>query len=171
MRIVLLRHGPAGTRDPSRWPDDAARPLTSRGRERTRRAAQGVRRLVDGVALVLTSPLVRARETADLLAAVVEPEKDVETLDSLAPGGSTRPILARLGRLEPDSTVVLVGHEPDLGKLAGLLVFGAPAPLPLKKAGACSISFADSPAAGTGRVDWLLGPALLRRLARRKDKA
>jgi phosphohistidine phosphatase SixA len=63
-----------------------------------------------------------------------------------------------------------VGHEPDLGTLAGALVTGASTSLPLKKAGACSIHFVGPVEPGTGRLDWLLTPRALRRLARSPKK-
>ena len=68
MRIVLLRHGPAGERDPLRWPDDRERPLTDKGVTRTRQAVRGLLRLEQSVDAVLTSPLLRAEQTARVLA-------------------------------------------------------------------------------------------------------
>lgn len=166
MRVVLFRHGPAGKRDPAQWPDDAARPLTERGTERTRRAIRGLVRQLDGVNVVLTSPLVRAAQTADLLVEAMGKEPAVETLDALSPGGAQRTILRRLGEASARHTIVLVGHEPDLGKLASALALGAPSPLALKKSGACAIVFDDAPKLGGGRLEWLLTPRLLRRLGR-----
>jgi len=67
--------------------------------------------------------------------------------------------------------VVLVGHEPHLGKLAGTLLFGAPAHLPIKKAGACAIDFEARPRAGGGQLVWFLPPRALRQLAGKKQRA
>ncbi len=170
MRIILFRHAPAEARDAERWPDDLARPLTSRGGTRARRAARGVLRLEPGVTRVWASPALRALDTAKCLASALEVASEVQTLPSLAPGGSWRETLRALGREPGDSVVALVGHDPELGKLAGVLLFGAPAAVPLKKAGACSIEV-DSPAAGAGRLRWLLSPAALRALARKRSKA
>jgi phosphohistidine phosphatase SixA len=64
MKIILFRHGPAGARDPSRWPDDAERPLTARGEKRTRLAAMGLRRVEKNIERLITSPLKRADRTA-----------------------------------------------------------------------------------------------------------
>jgi phosphohistidine phosphatase len=162
MRLILFRHGPAGRRDDSRWPDDAQRPLSSRGEARTRAAARGLSRLEPEIHTVVTSPLVRAAATARLLAEALG-DADLETLDSLRPGGSWRQVIAHLANLPPGGTVVLVGHEPDLGLLAGTLVFGAPSALPLKKAGACAIVFEGAVAAGKGQLAWFLPPRFLRR--------
>lgn len=169
MRVILFRHGPAESRDAARWPDDSQRPLTERGAERTREAASGLTRLEPTIGAILTSPYVRAHATARVLRQRIDDAR-VTTLDALRPGGSWRRILAALAERRPDETVVLVGHEPDLGKLTGLLVFGAPAPLPMKKAGACAIEFVGTPAAGNGRLLWFLPPRGLRRYSRRKDR-
>jgi phosphohistidine phosphatase len=171
MLIILFRHGPAGSADPLRWPDDAARPLTPKGEERTRAAALGVRRLIgQPINLVLTSPLVRAEGTAKILASETGCKK-LATLDELAPGGSFRKTLAALAEYRELEIVALVGHEPDLGKLAGVLVFGAPSALPLKKAGACAIACEAEPAPGAGLLKWLAPPRLLRRLSGKKAHA
>jgi phosphohistidine phosphatase len=171
MRVYLLRHGPAGSRDASRWPDDSERPLTPRGRERTEQAVRGLARVEKDLTLILTSALARAEQTARLLRGAYPGAVEIEKLDALAPGGSYRTILQRLASAGANDAIVLVGHEPDLGKLAGVLVFGAPASsLPLKKAGACSIVFDGEVRAGAGRLHWFLTPRVLRRIARKGAK-
>ncbi len=170
MRLLLFRHGPAGERDPLRWPDDRDRPLTEKGIERTRQAVRGVLSLEPPFTHVFTSPLVRAEQSADVLVEQADLECERESLDSLIPGGSWRRTLSALERLPADAMVALVGHEPDLGKLAGVLLFGAPSALPLKKAGACCIDFDTKSAAGAGTLRWFLPPRCLRRLAgKRRD--
>src|SRR5262245_54484432 len=108
MLVVLFRHGPAGRRDASRWPDDSLRPLTERGADRTRDAARGLARMLEKAPLVITSPLVRARETADILEKTLEPKKAIETLDALRPGGSVRAVVRRLETAGTGDVVVLV---------------------------------------------------------------
>lgn len=169
MRIILFRHAPAEARDPERWPDDAVRPLTARGESRGRRAARGILRLEPGVTRVLASPALRALDTAVLLAHELDPPHKPHPLASLAPGGSWRETLKALAHEPADCVVVLVGHEPDLGKFAGVLLFGAPTAMPLKKAGACSIE-AEAAEAGAGQLRWFLAPATLRRLGRKWSK-
>jgi len=168
MRVILFRHGPAGERDPLAWPDDRERPLTPKGETRSRRAARGILWLEGEPTLVLSSPLARALRTAELFAE--EAGGSVETLDALAPGKSWRPLLQRLAQAGPKDTLVLVGHEPDLGKLAGVLLFGAPAALPLRKAGACAFEFEDAPAPGGGQLRWWLPPRALQRIAPSRSK-
>ena len=118
-----------------------------------------------GKIAILTSDLVRARQTAEILAAELDGTA-VEVLSELAPGGSQRRLIHHLANGKSGECVALVGHEPDLGKLAGTLVLGASASIPLKKAGACSITVLGPVEPGMGRLDWLLPPRLLRRTAR-----
>ena len=162
MHVILFRHGPAGNPDPVRWPSDVDRPLTPKGIGRTRKAARGLRRITGDVAFILSSPYVRALGTARILGQALG-VTTVETLDALAAGSSPRGVLTALGRLSSDQHVVLVGHEPDLGRLAGLMT-GAGIALPLKKAGACAIGFDGAAAAGGGSLLWLLPPRVLRLL-------
>jgi len=169
MNVILFRHGPAGDPDPSRWPSDVDRPLTPRGIERTRLAARGLKRMAEHVAFVLTSPYVRALGTARILGDVLGITQ-VETLDALACGGSPRAVLTALARLSPDQCVVLVGHEPDLGLLAGMMI-GSGRPLPLRKAGGCEIEFEGEPRPGAGELVWFAPPRMLRRLASKRVPA
>ena len=167
MKLILFRHGPAEDRDAERWPDDSVRPLSRWGERRTRAAAQGLRRFEGKIDRILTSPFVRADRTAGILCQALgfdEPEK----LDAAVPGGSQRRILDALNGGKHAETVVLVGHEPDLGILAGLLVMNGNGTFPLKKAGACAIEFDGPVRAGAGTLAWFAPPRLLCRIARKK---
>ena len=166
MRILLFRHAPAERRDEGLWPDDLARPLTARGIQRARRSSRAIVRLEPGITHVFSSGAQRADSTARELVRAAGGELKVEVLGALAPGGSWRDVLRVLARHEEASVIVLVGHEPDLGKLAGVLLFGAPTSLPLKKAGAAAIDV-ESPAAGVGRLRWWWSPGALRALAKK----
>jgi len=171
MRIVLFRHGPAGSRDPRRWPDDGQRPLSPRGIERTEQAARGLVRIMP-LHRIVTSPLLRAAQSAELLRKAVDSKREVEVLDALAPGGSYHEIVTGLKEFKASETIVLVGHEPDLGKLAAVLIFAAPArSLPLKKAGVCVIDFVGGPTPGDGKLVAFLPPRFLRRRSATKAKA
>src|SRR5262249_2470207 len=128
MRLILFRHGPAEDRDAMRWPDDAARPLTTRGVERTRQAARGIACLEPAIQRVLTSPAVRARDSARLLAGELGLVGEPTTLASLAPEGGWRVTLERLAADDLEATLALVGHEPELGALAGGLLLSAEGP-------------------------------------------
>jgi phosphohistidine phosphatase len=173
MRLVLFRHGPAGVRDAARWPDDGKRPLTSKGVLKTRKAARGLAHTEKGISLVLTSPLVRAEQTAQLLREALGEKAKLVTLADLAPGGSNRAVIAHLAELPQSRSVALVGHEPGLGKLTALLAMGSgtTGEIKLKKAGAAALRF-DGPArAGGGDLAWLLPRRLLAKQARGRKKA
>ena len=168
MMVVLFRHGPAGHRDKSRWPDDTRRPLSTSGIERTRAAAHGLLGLLPRTPHVLTSPLVRAEQTAKILVEAAKAEAP-ELIAALAPGHTPRTVIRRLAECSTNDVVVLVGHEPGLGELAGMLVGGTNGPpLPLKKAGAAVVSFVGPVRIGDGRLNAMLPPRLLRRLGRHR---
>lgn len=172
LRVVLFRHGPAGKRDAARWPDDELRTLSPKGEARTRAAAAGLAKLTGGARAIWTSPLARAAMSAALIREAYRDAK-LTTVESLRPGGSWRETIERLQQHRgAGGVIVLVGHEPDLGKLAGSLVFGAPRALPLRKAGAIAIGFTGPVEAGKGQIEWLLPPRLLRaRAGGKKEKA
>jgi phosphohistidine phosphatase len=169
MQLILFRHGPAGHPDPSRWPDDRARPLTERGEEKTRAAAKGLARLLGDGTRVWTSPLARAHRTAEILVAA-NGGHPPHVVAALASGGSVRSLLEQLAaasRAAPEGTIVVVGHEPELGRLAGLLLVDSGRALPLKKAGACALSFDGVPGKQLGDLEWFLPPRVLRALGAR----
>jgi phosphohistidine phosphatase len=121
------------------------------------------------VDLIVTSPLARAAETARILAEAFETEH-LQTLEALAPGGSNRKILDFLKRQTSHEVVALVGHEPDLGRLAATLVVGAGS-LPLKKAGACVLDCGEQVGPAKAKLISFMDPATLRRLGRKKVRA
>ena len=166
--LLIVRHGPAEDRDPRRWPDDEDRPLTRPGVQQTRDAARGLRRLVPRLGRLITSPAVRARKTAKCVQEAYDGE-DPTVWDELRPDAAASPILARLAddrRRTPDPTAV-VGHEPALGELVGLSLYGeAVSVVRLSKAGAAFIEFPRAIAPGAGRLVWMLPRQGLRRLDR-----
>ena len=169
MRLILFRHGPAARRDPERWPEDRVRPLTSLGAQLIRAAAEGLARIEPDIEQVVSSPFARTRQTARVLADVLE-TGEIEEIEALRPEGPSSDILRFLSAWVSDRSLVLVGHEPDLGILAGLLLFGTPTGLPLRKAGACSICFEGAPREGAGRLGWFLPPKILRYAGTRRRR-
>lgn len=164
MRTFLLRHAIAAPHDADRYPDDAQRPLTPHGRERMERAARGLKALEGRLDLILTSPLVRALETARILSRAFRPNVDIKVLRPLSPGGGAGGVIAGLSALPANTTVVLVGHEPDLSRLAGAFVLEHRDALraEFKKGGVCRIDFDGVPRLGDGRLVYLLPPRILR---------
>jgi phosphohistidine phosphatase len=162
VELYLVRHAIAATRG-EEWPDDDKRPLTARGVSRFREAVEGLRTLGVEVDEIFTSPLVRARQTADLLAAGLPGKPPIRTLDALAPGHEPRSVLAQLARASRRRRVALVGHEPGLGELAAHLI-GAGRALPFKKGGVCRIDVESLTSRRPGALTWFVPPRLLRGL-------
>jgi phosphohistidine phosphatase len=160
LELYLVRHAIAATRG-KEWPDDDKRPLTARGVSRFKDAVDGLRALGVEVDEIFTSPLVRARQTADLLAAGLAGKPAVRILDALAPGHEPRSVLAQLARAARRRRVALVGHEPGLGELAAHLI-GAGRALPFKKGGVCRIDVESLASRRAGALAWFAPPRLLR---------
>jgi phosphohistidine phosphatase len=161
-QLYLIRHGLAAERGEA-WPDDAKRPLTERGMSRLRKGARGLVRLGVSLDIVLTSPLVRTRQTAEILAAGLEPRPHITAVDSLAPDGSYQAVLADLEKHSKRARIALVGHEPGIGELAARLI-GTRHPVEFKKGAICRIDVETLPPAGPGSLRWFLTPKILRSL-------
>jgi phosphohistidine phosphatase SixA len=117
---------------------------------------------------VLTSPLRRAIETAEIVAEAYGSAEDVEATPSLAPGAGPDAVIAALAGIGKPSGVVLVGHEPDLAALASTLLTGTPGLLHLgfRKAGLAGIVVASLPPRSAGVLEFFLTPGQLRRIGR-----
>jgi phosphohistidine phosphatase len=167
MHILLVRHGQAGKADPGKYPDDDLRPLTPKGRKAFKKAAKGLRAQAADPALILTSPVLRARQTADLLAdGLGLKEKSIRALPELHHAVPPAKALARLARLRLPRAVAIVGHEPWLGEFLSLMIAGGArsARTELDKGGAALVR-ADSPAKGGGVLVWLMTREQLASLA------
>lgn len=166
MQLLLLRHGIAEARDPAGGREDADRVLTPEGRDKVRQVARGLRRLNVAPDLILSSPLARARQTAEIVAEVLRLSERVRFSDHLATSGAHAELIRELRGWEPaPETVLLVGHEPDLSELTGLLLTGRPTlEMRFKKAGLCRLTL-DRIEFGPGAVlDWFVPPKILRAL-------
>jgi len=162
--LYLVRHGVAAERG-DEWPDDTKRPLTTTGVSRFREVVKGLVWFDVGIDEIYASPLVRARQTADLLSAGLPDHPPVRTLDELAPGHEPARVLAELAKRVKRGRVALVGHEPDLGEFAAALL-GARRALPFRKGGICRIDINRISASATGSLIWFLPPKVLRKAGR-----
>ncbi len=162
VQLFLIRHGVAEASGPG-YPNDAKRPLTPHGLVQVRREARGLAQLDITFDEILTSPLARARQTADALAEGLPSHPRVVSTDVLAPGARYAAVIEELGRQQGHARLGLVGHEPDLGQLAARLL-GLRAPLEFKKGAVCRVDLAALPPTGPGRLRWFLAPKMLRRL-------
>lgn len=166
MNLLVVRHAIAvdAVEHARGHPDDAGRPLTSEGQRKMKRAARGLRTLVPEIQLLATSPLTRARETADILAAVYDPVIPV-VVSELAPGQPASALAHWLDGERRHETVAVVGHEPGLSRAVAWLLAGTEHSfLELKKGAACLLTFPDAVAAASGTLLWALTPAQLRDL-------
>lgn len=162
--LYLIRHGIAEARGDA-WPDDAKRPLTEHGAARLRKAARALARLGVSIDVVLTSPLVRTRQTAEIVAAAFDPRPAVVNIEALAPGGTQASVLTELEKHVRRGRIAIVGHEPGIGELAGRLA-GMRHALEFKKGAVCRIDVDTLPPRGAGKLRWLLTPKVLRKLRR-----
>jgi phosphohistidine phosphatase len=161
--LYLVRHAIAADRG-EEWPDDNKRPLTERGIHRFKENVGGLRALEATVDEIFSSPLVRAKQTADLLAAGVDGKPSVKQLEALAPGHSASAVMSQLAKYAKRRRIALVGHEPDLGELAAHLI-GASRPLPFKKGGVCRIDVESLTSKRAGVLIWFVTPKVLRKLS------
>lgn len=163
VRIYLVRHAIAAERGRD-WPDDSKRPLIRKGVDRMREAVRGLAELDVRVDVVLTSPFVRAVQTAQIVADGLTPRPAIVETSSLTPDEAPTSILRALEPYRRTKAVALVGHEPGIGRLAGWLLSAAE-PIEFKKGGVCCIESASLPPDGRGRLIWHATPAMLRALA------
>jgi phosphohistidine phosphatase len=120
-------------------------------------------RLGVSIDVVLTSPLVRTRQTAEIVAAAFIPRPAVVNVEALAPEGAFAAFTAELEKHTRRSHIAIVGHEPGIGELAARLV-GLRHPIEFKKGAVCRIDVDDLPPAGPGGLRWMLTPKILRAL-------
>jgi phosphohistidine phosphatase len=162
--LYLVRHAIADDRGPE-WPNDAKRPLTEHGIARFKEAVDGLAEIDVEIDEIFTSSLVRAKQTAELLASHVNGKPSVKILKTLEPGHGPTAVVQQLAREAKKRRVALVGHEPDLGELASHLL-GTKKPVPFKKGGICRIDVQSLPSTRAGTLVWMLPPKILRKLAR-----
>ncbi|MGH7221537.1 MAG: SixA phosphatase family protein [Nitrospiraceae bacterium] len=167
MDCVLLRHGIAVERD--EWEGkDVDRPLTDRGAKRVAQVAAGLNQLDVQPTHVLSSPLIRAIETAKIAHRSLRVRSVVQIVDALLPDAPPDRLLSILHNLPPESCVLCVGHEPQLGMAASVMLAGKPSTaFPFKKAGACLIELSIPVKPGRGVLRWWLTPSQLWTIGKR----
>jgi phosphohistidine phosphatase len=158
--LYVIRHGLAETRGEA-WPDDTKRPLSDEGVSRMRKAARGLARMDVSLDVILTSPLVRTRQTAELVAGAFSSRPPIVAIESLAPEGSYQALLADLEKQSRRARIALVGHGPNIGDFAARLA-GSRHPFPLKKGAVCRVDVDALPPSGAGSLRWLVTSRMLR---------
>lgn len=162
MNLYILRHAIAVPRGTPEHKDED-RPLTKEGSRKMKLAAQGMRKMGLEFGRILSSPYLRARQTAEIVADVFKLE--VVLSEPLIPTASHRVLIANLVKIREDS-VLLVGHEPHLSEFVSVLACGTgDAQLELKKGGLCKLSSDHLVYGRCATLEWLLAPAHLRKMA------
>jgi len=164
MEIYLLRHGLAVERGSRGFKDDAIRPLTPKGRRQLRKIAAAISKLDLRCDQILSSPLVRAKQTAEIVAAGLKLKKQLKFSNALAPAGSRVVLFRQLARMKPvPERLLFVGHEPDLSRLVSRLVTGGlELQMDFKKGGLCKLELEKLRDGKCAKLVWLLTPKQLR---------
>jgi phosphohistidine phosphatase len=166
MFISLLRHAAAAVQTEAGVPDDD-RPLTKEGRKKMTAAAHGIVCLIPApVDVVLTSPLRRARETAEIAADVLRCEKKVAVCPELAPGISHAKLMKALAKYKTCEHLMLVGHSPALNSTIASLLGSDAVSVEMKKGALCCIEMEKLSPRTKGTLLWLMQPKQLRRSAK-----
>jgi phosphohistidine phosphatase len=166
MDCILFRHGIAV--EPQDWDGpEARRPLTAKGADKVREAADGLIRLDIEPTHLIASPFVRAGQTAEILREAFRSSPEITQWNELLPDAPPHLLFDRLAKLHQDACVICVGHEPHLSAAAGLMMSGGPVPgLVFKKSGACCLRFERMVKPGEAVLRWWLMPAQLRALGK-----
>lgn len=162
MDLLILRHGDAGRSSLS--PGDSKRSLTSEGRQEVVDLSNGILSLKIKLDGVLTSPLLRAKQTAEIIAKSLKYKGEIKELDSLKPEGNRLEFYSALSKLKQDSTILVVGHEPYLSEMIGEAISQSGCRINLKKAGMAKIRVTSTLPKIKGELRWLLTPKHLKKI-------
>jgi phosphohistidine phosphatase len=160
MELYILRHGLAAERGSNEYPSDDQRPLTPEGIKKLRRTSRSMQSIGLTFDLILTSPYVRARQTADIVATSLGLEGVLEPSALLEPGGDLQALIADLAsRRKGVERILLVGHEPMLSSMISLLLSGEEdLDITLKKGGLCKLAIRAISPGRCATLEWLLAP-------------
>ena len=164
MDVILILHAEAGERDSAQFPDDDRRPITPEGRRKQTTFARVMKKMGIGFDHLVTSPLDRAVQTAEVVAEVFGYREPPLQSEALGSGCTPAAVIKLLGKFAPKDTVALVGHEPTLSAVAAALIGSGDAKIELKKSGVIGIGFNGAPEAGKGVLKYLLKPGHLKKL-------
>ena len=162
-----MRHGDAGKRLPAGG-KDSERALTMTGQEEVEFVADGLSSIGIKIDLVATSPLKRSLQTAQIVATTLKLKKGkVEQWNELKPEGNSAELYRKLSQFKQESSVLVVGHEPNLSNMTSNIVFGTTAGgIVLKKAGVAKINITSLQPKAKGELRWLLTPSQLKKLSK-----
>ena len=167
MMLYLMRHGLAVEPGTPGFRTDADRALTPKGRRQMRKIAAALAELELDLDLILSSPFVRARQTAEIVAATLKLKKHLKFSNALAVGGDPAILLRQLERLKPcPENLLLVGHEPGLSRLMSVLLTGdLRLNVDFKKGGLCKLEIKELRLGACATLAWMLTPGQMKLMA------
>lgn len=167
MNLYIVRHAIAVERSTPDYEDDSQRPLTDTGSKKMKKIARGLERLGVQLDVILTSPYIRARDTAKILADRYDMTDRIYFSENLIPPGNFEALVFEIHEKYDLAKVALVGHEPMLSSLISWLITGdADARITLKKGGVAYLSSDSIFQDGRATLEWLLTPALMIELSK-----
>jgi phosphohistidine phosphatase len=163
MNIFILRHGVAVDAAAIGFDRDSDRPLTPKGERKLWKTAQSLEELEVAFDWIISSPYLRARQTAEIVAEAQGARKKAELTEHLTPAGSVKKLIEHINKRQPPpDNVLLVGHEPYLSDLISLLLSGnAHTGVVMKKGGLCKLCIDELEADRCATLEWLLTPKQL----------
>jgi phosphohistidine phosphatase len=165
MELFILRHGEAGKRLGTG--NDAARSLTVAGQKEVEEVAESLTEMNVKLDFIVTSPLKRALQTAEIVAGTLKVKKNgFEEWDELKPEGNRQEFYRRLSQFKQESSVMVVGHEPYLSTMISELIFNGngTGQIVLKKAGLAKIGITALQPKVKGKLRWLLPPRHMKKM-------
>ena len=169
MNLILMRHAIAEQRSASRYPDDALRPLAKAGQKKHRAVSVALQRMGVDFDEILSSPLVRARQTAEITARVYGWTSEIVETDALGHGYSVEALAGFLNDRDPEATLLCVGHEPDISDFsAHLLHASGDVAIDFKKSGVIGLAVNGEVRPGAATLLYFLKPGHMAQLAGRK---
>ena len=168
MKLYILRHAIAEDRDEILYPDDSLRHLTEKGEKKMVKIAEHLKDMGLQIDLILTSPYVRAYETARIVAKTFGIKKKQLVLsDHLTPSGFAKDLIAEINEKYQVENLMLVGHELSLSDLVAMLVAGDPSmSITMKRGGLCCLSIDSLRYDKCANLEWLMMPAQLTRIGK-----
>lgn len=163
MNLYILRHGLAVEAEISGLHKDSERPLTPKGERKLWKIGEAMQEMGLDFDWILTSPYLRARQTAEIIADALGAKKKMDLTEHLTPPGSATKLIDSINRRKPaPEHVLLVGHEPYLSALISMLLTGTgDLRLTMKKAGLCKLSIEELELGRCATLEWLLTPKQL----------
>jgi len=164
MKLYLVRHAIA--EDANGSEGDSLRPLTEKGREKMRRIADGIKELGVFPDLIVSSPYIRASQTASVLAKELGYKEEIAYSDFLMPMAEPDDMIGEINEKFSVEELMLVGHEPNLSSLASVLLAGTPnLSINFKKGGVCCLSVDDLHYDRIATLEWLVTPKISTRVS------